>query len=343
MTHTLYPPIEPFETRYLKRPGPAGGRGVELYYEQSGRKDGEPVLFLHGGPGSGSGPERRRHFDPAHYRFIQFDQRGAGASRPHAMLEGNTTQALIEDMEALRAHLGVERWALFGGSWGSTLALAYAQAHPDAVSHICITGVFLGEADEIAFWYSPWGAPRFHPRAWRELIAPAPDKYRSDWRSLVGWYLDEMREEADSGRYEAIDFSDPKTRVAQSRDSRIVGWTVYEQVLSNYARTPEQARAIICSLTPGYIKAHSLIEAWYFSQDCFLEPGQILRDMPKIADIPMTILQGRLDMVCPPRSAQLVHDAHPDATIRYSVRHGHIMRGDMKRQVTQAFDAWARR
>lgn len=329
----LHPLGAPFNTFFLER-----GNGVSLYVEESGAKDGTPVLALHGGPGSGMGDARRRLFDPERYRLIQIDQRGAGKSRPHAQLDGNTTQALIADNEALRAHLGIDRWAVFGGSWGSTLGLAYAQAHPEAVTHLVLTGIYLGTPEEAAWWYAPDGAQRFHPRAYAEFIDPVPEKLRANWRDVIAWYLDAMREENASGAYDALPFDQPRKRVEASKASRIVGWTVYEQVLSNFSRTREEARAKILALTPNYIRAHSLIEAWYFQHDCFLAPGQLLRDMPKIAEIPLHILQGRLDMVCPPASAHAVYEAHPQVDIRYSARHGHIPRMDMQRMIKETFD-----
>jgi proline iminopeptidase len=292
---TQYPPIEPFDTGYL-----AVGDGHEVYYEQSGNPDGRPVLFVHGGPGGGTEPFQRQFFDPAAYRIVLFDQRGSGRSRPHASLEANTTWHLVADIERLRQHLGVERWLVFGGSWGSTLALAYAETHPGAVSELVLRGIFLLRQVELE-WFYQFGASLLFPDQWQKFVAPIPPAERHD---LLGAFR--RRLESD----------DPAVRLEAAR-----AWSVWEGATSSLLANPKREDQFG---TPEFALALARIEAHYFANRGFFEhENQLLDGVECLRGIPGVIVHGRYDVVCPIDTAFELHKRWPEADFRIVPDAGH--------------------
>ncbi|OJW19135.1 MAG: prolyl aminopeptidase [Rhodospirillales bacterium 69-11] len=269
----LFPEIGPFETGYL----PLSARHV-MYWEQVGNPRGRPVLFLHGGPGAGAGAVHRRFFDPDFWRIVIFDQRGAGRSRPLGSLEDNTTPDLVSDIEVLRRHLGVDRWLLFGGSWGSTLALAYAQAHPERVAGCVLRGVFLGRAQEVAWFLH--GMAAVFPDAHANFANFLPEAERAD---LLGSYL------------RRLTHPDPAVHLPAAR-----AWSIYEGSCSTLLPSPETVTSFAQDRTALGL---ARIEAHYFAHDLFLPEGGLLGHMHRIAHVPAEIVQGRYDMICPAVSA----------------------------------------
>ena len=291
----LYPEIEPYQQGYLKV-SPVH----EIYYEQSGNPDGLPVVFVHGGPGGGTEPLQRRFFDPAAYRIVLFDQRGAGKSRPHASLEDNTTWHLVGDMERLREELGIERWVVFGGSWGSTLGLAYSETHPDRVRGIILRGIFLVRPKEIAWFYQE-GASFLFPDAWEEYLEAIPPAERGD---MVSAY------------YRRLTSEDASVRARAAR-----AWSVWEGSTSRLR--PDQ-KLIDRSARATFADALARIECHYFVHGSFLRhPDQLLDDVDKIRQIPGVIVQGRYDVVCPPISAWDLHRRWPEAEFHFVPDAGH--------------------
>ncbi|MEO1000121.1 MAG: prolyl aminopeptidase [Pseudomonadota bacterium] len=290
----LYPPREPFAQLALNVSG-----GHRLYVEQSGRSDGVPVVVLHGGPGGGCSPAMRRFFDPQHYRAVLFDQRGCGRSTPHASVEANTTWDLVADIEAIRERLGIERWIVFGGSWGATLSLLYAQAHPDRVMALVLRGVFLMTRAELD-WFYQGGVAQFWPDEWERFIAPIPAEERGD---IIAAYHRRLF----SGDIET------ETRFARS-------WAGWESMLAALESRSRGAGS------GEYARAFARIENHYFTHRGFLEAdGQILRDMGRIAEIPGHIVQGRYDMVCPPQAAHRLHRAWQGSTLTMVPSAGHAL------------------
>lgn len=289
----LYPEIGPYETGLLPLTPPH-----VMYWEQVGNPSGAPVLFLHGGPGAGAGAVHRRFFDPGHWRLVVFDQRGSGRSRPLGELADNTTPALVADIEALRRHLGIERWLLFGGSWGSTLALAYAQAHPERVRALVLRGIFLGRPVEVE-WFMH-GIAAVFPEAHAAFAGFLPPEERGD---LLGSYLRRLTD------------PDPAIHLPAAR-----AWSTYEGSCSTLLPTPE--------LVAGFAQDRSAlglarIEAHYFAHDLFLPPGGLLAGMDRIARLPAEIVQGRYDMICPARSALDLAAAWPSARLTIVPDAGH--------------------
>jgi proline iminopeptidase len=283
----LFAPIDPYGTGFLR----LDDRHA-MYWEQSGNPRGVPVVFLHGGPGAGATPAHRRFFDPYHYRVVVFDQRGAGRSTPHGAIEANTTPILVDDIERLRVHLGIERWHVFGGSWGSTLALAYAQSHPTRVRSLALRGVFLGRKAEID-WFL-YGIGNVFPEAWRAFAHFLPEAERGD---LLASYWARL-----------ID-PDPATHLPAAR-----AWSAFEGACSTLLPSPETVQAFSedrMALSLARIEAH------YFRNGLFLPENALLDGVAKIRDIPATIVQGRYDMVCPIVTADLLAKAWPEA--RYVV------------------------
>ncbi len=279
----LYPPIEPFETGRLDRDPPHA-----LYWEQSGRPDGQPVVFLHGGPGAGASPEHRRFFDPAHYRIVVFDQRGAGRSKPLGELSANTTAHLIADIEALRERLGIERWMVFGGSWGSTLAIAYAEAHPERVTGLVLRGIFLCRKQEID-WFL-YGMRWIFPEIWRRFAEGVPEAERDD---LLDAY------------HRRLVDPDPEVHMPAAR-----AWSTYEGACSTLRPSPETVAAFgEDTMALGLAR----IEAHYFKNGIFLEDGALLGNVERMRRIPGTIVQGRYDVVCPIATADEFARAWPEA------------------------------
>ncbi len=303
-----YPPIEPHAQGHL---------GVsdlhEVYWEESGSPGGTPVAFIHGGPGGGTSPDQRRFFDPSAYRIILFDQRGCGQSRPHASLEDNTTWDLVADMERIREHLRIDRWVVFGGSWGSTLGLAYAEAHPDRVRALVLRGIFLLRPQEL-HWYYQEGASFVFPEAWEAFISPIPEAERSDFmaayrRRLVG----DDREE--------------RLRAARA-------WSVWEGSTSRLLPDPAQMASFG---EDEFAEAFARIENHYFvNRGFFRSPDQLLDDVDRIRHIPAVIVQGRYDMCCPMTTAWDLHRRWPEADFQVVPDAGHAAAepGTMDRLVT---------
>lgn len=291
----LYPEIEPFNSGRLQV-SPLH----ELYYEQSGNPDGKPVVFLHGGPGAGSGPNGRRFFDPARYRIILFDQRGCGRSKPHAELTENTTWDLVADIERLRAHLSIDRWQVFGGSWGSTLALAYAETHPARVTELVLRGIFMLRRSELEWFYQK-GADAVFPDAWETYLAAIPEVERGDLMSAY---------------YRRLTSPDSATRLAAAK-----AWSVWEGSTSFLLQNPAH---IDGSAEDAFALAFARIECHYFVNGGFFEyDDQLLRNAYRLKDIPAVIVQGRYDVVCPARSAWDLHRAWPQADLRIVADAGH--------------------
>ncbi len=296
---TLYPAIEPHESGML-----AVGDGQSVYWEVSGNPDGKPVVFLHGGPGGGTAPFHRRFFDPAAYRIVLFDQRGCGRSTPHladgASLEHNTTGHLIADIEALREHLAVERWQVFGGSWGSTLALAYAQRHPERVTELVLRGIFLLRRKEID-WYYNGAAGYVYPDEWEKFLAPVPEDERD--QDLVEVYHRLLHSpDEDLARAAAI------------------AWSTWEGATSSLLPHPDRVAE---TAEPRFALAFARIENHYFRHGGFLDEGQLLRDIAAIRHIPAVIVQGRHDIVCPAVSAWELHRAWPGSVLHIVDDAGH--------------------
>jgi proline iminopeptidase len=291
----LYPEIEPYQTGSLK----VDDRHT-LYYEQCGNPDGKPVVMLHGGPGGGCNAKMRRFHDPAKYRIVLLDQRGAGRSTPHADLVDNTTWDLVADIETLRETLGIERWQVFGGSWGSTLALAYAQKHPQRVTELVLRGIFMLRPWELAWFYQE-GASRLFPDAWEHYLAPIPEAERGD---LVAAY------------HKRLTSDDEATRLQAAK-----AWSVWEGATSYLHIDPDFASS---HGDPAFALAFARIENHYFVNGGFFEvEDQLLRDAHRIADIPGVIVQGRYDVVCPAQSAWELHKAWPKAELTITPASGH--------------------
>jgi proline iminopeptidase len=291
---TLYPPIEPYASGRLTVDG-----GHEVAWERVGTPGATPAVFLHGGPGAGCSPEHRRLFDPARYDVLLFDQRGCGRSTPHAELEHNTTWDLVSDIERLRELAGVERWLAFGGSWGSTLALAYAQAHPDRVSALILRGIFLLRAAELR-WYYQEGASWLFPDRWESFVAPIPEAERGD---LMAAYRRRL-----TGDDEA------------ERQRCAIAWSVWEGSTITLLPRPDIATHYG---EDGFSLAFARIENHYFVHGAWLEEGQLLRDVDRIRHIPAVIVQGRYDVATPARSAWDLHRAWPEADFHLVPDAGH--------------------
>jgi proline iminopeptidase len=279
----LYPEILPYASGYLRLDD-----AHSMYWETSGNPDGIPVLFLHGGPGAGASAAHRRFFDPEAYRIVIFDQRGAGRSRPLGELTANTTPHLIADIERLRSHLGVERWIVFGGSWGSTLALAYAQVHPEACLALVLRGVFLCRQQEIAWFLH--GMRRFFPEAWADFASHVPESERHD---LLGAYLRRLND------------PDPAVHMPAARS-----WSAYEGTCSTLLPSP----ATVAHFTEdGVALGLARIEAHYFASRGFLGENELLANAGRLRGIRGIIVQGRYDIVCPIDTADALHRAWPEA------------------------------
>jgi proline iminopeptidase len=291
---TLYPEIKPNTTSMLAVDAPH-----ELYVEECGNPEGIPVLFVHGGPGAGCESYHRRFFDPNRYRIILFDQRGAGRSRPHAHLEGNTTTALVADIERIRAAYGIERWVVFGGSWGSTLSLVYGEAHPDRVLGLVLRGIFLCRDHEIDWFYRD-GARRVFPDYWEDFLAPLGDTERAD---------------PVAAHYRRLTGNDELARMSSAK-----AWSIWEGRTSSLL--PKQSVVEFFS-DPHTALALARIECHYFVNNCFLEPDQILRDAARLSGIPGMIVHGRYDMICPVENAWALSQAWPDAQLRIVPDAGH--------------------
>ncbi len=286
-TSALYPPIEPYDVGFLRV-----SSVHRVYYEQSGNPQGKPVIFMHGGPGGGTNPRMRRFFDPAAYRIVLFDQRGCGNSTPHACLEDNTTWALVADMERIREHLGIARWQLFGGSWGSTLALAYAQTHPERVTELVLRGIFTLRRQELEWFYQA-GASLLFPDAWESYVAVIPPDERTH---MIAAYHRRLTSE------------DTTVRLAAAR-----AWSVWEATTSHLLIDEEQVTTFDA---PRFALAFARIECHYFMHRGFFDTdSQLLDGAAKIRHLPGVIVQGRYDVVCPMETAWQLHRRWPEARL----------------------------
>ncbi len=294
MQRDLYPPIEPYASGHLKTED-----GHDIYWEICGNPKGKPAIFLHGGPGAGSSAVHRRLFDPARYRVLLFDQRGCGRSKPHASLDNNTTWHLVADIEKLRAIMGVESWLVFGGSWGSTLALAYAETHPHCVSEIVLRGIFALRPFELS-WYYQEGASLIFPDYWEDFVAPIPPAERGD---LMTAYRRRL-----TGADEA-----EKLRCAKA-------WSLWEG--RTISLLPKDDRAADYA-GDRFALAFARIENHYFVNGGFMRPDQLLADAHKLRGIPGIIIQGRYDMATPPATAWELHKAWPEAEFHMVPGAGH--------------------
>ena len=291
----LYPDIDVYDSGML-----AVDARHQVYYEQCGNPDGKPVVILHGGPGAGCSAKMRRFHDPKAYRIVLFDQRGSGRSTPHADLVDNTTWDLVADIEALREHLGISRWQVFGGSWGSTLALAYAQAHPSRATELVLRGIFMLRRWELEWFYQE-GASRLYPEAWDQYLQAIPDVERAD---LISAYHRRLTSQSEA------------TRLAAAR-----AWSVWEA--STSLLLPDEA------FIDGHKDAHfalsfARIESHYFVHGGFFDiEDQLLRDAHRLHGIPGVIVHGRYDVVCPVQNAWDLHKAWPESRLQISPRAGH--------------------
>jgi proline iminopeptidase len=291
----LFPEIEPFDADRIQVDDLHS-----VYFEQCGNPRGKPAIFLHGGPGGGSSAVHRRFWDPSTYRIVLFDQRGCGRSTPHAELRANTTWHLIDDMERIRMHLDIDRWQLFGGSWGSTLALAYAQKHPERVTEMVLRGIFLLRQREIQ-WYYQEGASRIFPEAWQKYLEPIPEHERND---MIGAY------------YRRLTSNETQERIRAAR-----AWSMWEGGTSRLVPNQE---LISRTGEATFAEAFARIECHYFVNRGFLEnDNQLLENMGRIADIPSIIVQGRYDVVCPPESAYELHQAWANSKLVVAPKSGH--------------------
>jgi proline iminopeptidase len=312
---SLHPEIEPFDRDMLKV-----SELHTLYYEQSGNPNGKPVVFLHGGPGGGTNAKCRRFFDPAVYRIVLFDQRGCGKSTPHAELVDNTTWDLVADIERVREHLRIEHWQVFGGSWGSTLALAYAQTHPDRVTELVLRGIFMLRRWELEWFYQK-GCDALYPDAWETYLSAIPEVERGDLMSAY---------------HRRLTSTDANTRTDAAR-----AWSVWEGATSFLWQDKSHIES---SAEDEFALAFARIECHYFVNGGFFEhDDQLLRNIDRIRGIPAVIVQGRYDVVCPLRSAWDLHRAWPEADLRIVQDAGHsAFEPGIMHQLLEATDRFGR-
>lgn len=276
---SLYPALEPYASGHLDV-----GDGHSVYWEQSGNPKGRPVVFLHGGPGGGTDPKHRRFFDPSAYRIVLIDQRGCGKSTPHAELANNTTWDLVADLERLRAHLEIERWQVFGGSWGSTLAIAYAQKHPERVTELVLRGIFTFTEREMD-WFYGGGTASLFPDAWADFLAPIPLEERGDLKAAY---------------YERLTGDDEAEKLECAK-----AWSLYECRVAGLL--PDPGIVAHCE-DAHFVLPFARIEAHYFVNDGFLSsPTQLIDELDTIKHIPTEIVHGRYDVICPVRNAWELH------------------------------------
>lgn len=293
---TFYPEIEPYASGWLDV-----GDGHSIYWERIGTPGAKPAVYLHGGPGGGMSPNQRRVFDPSRYDALLFDQRGCGKSKPFASLENNTTWDLVADIEKLREMVGVEQWLVFGGSWGSTLALAYAQTHPQRVTELVLRGIFTLRRDEL-LWYYQHGASLLFPDKWEKFIAPIPEAERGD---LMAAY-----------RKRLVD-PDGEVRLSAARE-----WSRWEGETITLLPDPSVSNAFY---DPEFALAFARIENHYFVHHGWMDEGQLIRDVAKLRDIPSVIVQGRYDIACPAQTAWDLHKAWPEAEFILVEGEGHAL------------------
>ncbi len=313
---SLYPEIEPHASGLLRVDDVH-----EIYWEVSGNPNGKPVVFLHGGPGGGTEPKHRRFFDPKRYRIVLLDQRGCGKSRPHASLENNTTWHLVDDIEALRRHLEIERWQVFGGSWGSTLALAYAQQHPERVTELVLRGIFTFAQDEMDWFYRN-GTRMLFPDAYADFLSAIPEDEHDD---IIAAY------------HRRLTGDDPKIRAAAAR-----AWSLWECRVATLMPDPDLVRH--CEET-SFTLAFARIECHYFVNAGFLETEtQLLDNIDAMRHIPGVIVHGRYDVICPPRNAWRLHAAWPESKLKLVDDAGHSANEPgIVRALVEATDSFADR
>ncbi len=310
-----YPEIKPYATHQLQVDAVHA-----LYIEESGEPEGIPVIFLHGGPGAGCEPNQRRFFDPNKYRIILFDQRGCGRSAPHAELEGNDTWNLVSDIESIRELLGVNSWLVFGGSWGSTLALAYAETHPDRVLGLVLRGIFLCRPREIG-WFYQQGANRIFPDYWQEYLSVIPESERDDMLSAY---------------YSRLTGADEIARMAAAK-----AWSIWE---ARTASIMPNRELIEHFGDPHVALSLASIECHYFINNAFLQPDQLLDNADRLADVPGIIIHGRHDLICPLESAWALHQAWPNSDLRIIEGAGHAATEPaITKALIQATDYFAER
>ena len=310
---SFYPEIEPYDHGLLDV-----GDGHRVYWELCGNPRGKPVVFLHGGPGGGCSPVQRRLFDPQKYRILLFDQRGCGRSLPYAELEANTTWHLVADIERLRGMIGVESWMVFGGSWGSTLALAYAQTHPERVSELVLRGIFTLRRAEL-LWYYQEGASWMFPDKWERFLAPIPPEERGD---LMAAYRRRLTD------------PDPAVRRQAAR-----AWSLWEG--ETITLLPNQGYTDLFG-DERYALAFARIENHYFVHEGFFEEDQLIRDAHRLKDIPGVIIQGRYDIATPPKTAWDLHKAWPEARFILVPDAGHaVSEPGIAHHLIEATDAFA--
>ena len=292
---TLFPPIEPFNSGFMERDG------HQIYYEQCGNPNGKPAVFLHGGPGGGGSTAVRRFFDPKKYHIVIFDQRGCGRSKPHGCLEKNTTWDLVEDIEALKNMLRIENWLVFGGSWGSTLSLAYSQTYPASVSEMVLRGIFMLRKKELDWFYQE-GASNIFPEAWEKFLEPIDENQRDDLMSA----------------YHKIFKSDNE----EKKLTAAIAWSRWEGSTSSLSYNPDMANSFS---NPQFALAFALIENHYFVNKGFLEhENQLIESgIDIIRNIPTTIVQGRYDIVCPMTTAWELSKNWPEAKLIVAPSSGH--------------------
>ncbi|HET8539937.1 MAG TPA: prolyl aminopeptidase [Anaeromyxobacter sp.] len=305
----LFPAIEPFREGMLKV-----SDLHTIRWEASGNPKGQPVMVLHGGPGAGASPRTRRLFDPQRWLVVQHDQRGSGKSTPRAELRENTTDALVADIERLREHLAIEKMIVAGGSWGATLALAYAERHPDRVAGLVLRGVFTCTKREIDHFYHG-GTEPFFPDAYADLRAVIPRPESRDWpRQLL-----ELTTSADGA----------------VRDRAALAWALYETRMSAVGMTRERAEKDLAEWGADKVLPFSRIESHYLANGCFVEEGQLLRDLPRLAGIPAVLVQGRYDVICPPLAAWQVHQGMPRSRLVLVEDAGHTGSAPQLRKALQ--------
>ena len=314
MNHSyLYSPIEPYVQHSLQVDSTHN-----LHIEECGNPQGIPVLFVHGGPGGGYMPIHRQFFCPQRYRIILFDQRGCGKSRPHACLTNNTTPHLIEDIEKIRRHLKIDKWLLFGGSWGSTLSLLYAETYPERVFGLILRGIFLCRNEDVQWFYQK-GANRFYPEYWKDFIEPIDMDKRGD---LIAAYHDLLTSDNEISRMRAAE-----------------AWSIWEGRTSNLETNSD---TVTHFSDPFHALAMARIECHYFQHEAFIEKNQILQDAKAIAHIPTTIVQGRYDMVCPINQAHELHEVLPLSKLIICNQAGHsAMETEITQALVQATDLFA--
>jgi proline iminopeptidase len=311
---TFYPEIEPYDHGMLDV-----GDGHRIYWELCGNPQGKPVVFLHGGPGGGCTPTQRRLFDPEKYRILLFDQRGCGRSTPYASLEANTTWHLVADIERLRTMIGVDKWMVFGGSWGSTLALAYAETHPERVTELVLRGIFTLRRAEL-LWYYQEGASWIFPDKWEGFLAPIPEEERGDMMAAY--------------RKRLID-PDPAVRAKAAR-----AWSLWEGETITLLHNQEYSDQFG---DEHYAIAFARIENHYFVNEGWFEEGQLIRNAPLLKAIPGVIIQGRYDIATPPKTAWELHKAWPEAQFIMVPDAGHaVSEPGITHHLIEATDAFAR-